>query len=119
MREEGHRLEAVVAGPASPEIGHAARFSLDPFRNGDRFAALSAGISPRQRAEICSGHGASPFFFSFKSKDEMDRIAVGYRRSDPSIFELASLKEQWGISTAMNVSRTRCSVLTMHRRAGT
>src|ERR1700722_5027392 len=112
MREEGHRLEAVVAGPASPEIGHAARFSLDPFRNGDRFAALSAGISPRQRAEICSGHGVSPLLFYFKF--ELDRVAVGCRSST-----VGFLEEQYVNSTAVNMSLTRGSVLTMHRSAGT
>jgi hypothetical protein len=78
MREEGHRLEAVVAGPALPEIAHATRPRLDPFRNGDRFAALGAGIFPRQGADFCSRHGASPFSFMYEG--ELDRTAVGYRR---------------------------------------
>jgi hypothetical protein len=44
-----------------PEIRDAARAVFNPFGGGDRLAALGAGISLRQRAEIESGHGAPPF----------------------------------------------------------
>jgi hypothetical protein len=83
MREESHRLEAIIAGPASPEIGGAARSGLNPFRSGDRLAALGAGIFPGQGTEVYSCHGASPFFFSdsFMSEEELDRIVVGCWRS--------------------------------------
>jgi hypothetical protein len=62
MRKEGHRLEAVIACRTSPEIGQAAGSGLYPFWNGDRFAALGAGIFPGQGGEVYSGHTASPFF---------------------------------------------------------
>jgi hypothetical protein len=61
--EEGHCLEPVIARPAIPEIGHAARAGFDPLGGGDRLAALSAGIFLRQIAGVNSGHGASPFCF--------------------------------------------------------
>src|ERR1700719_3195392 len=64
--ENGRRLEAVVARPAMPEEGDAARtFFFDPLRNGDRLATLGARILVGQIAEIESGHGASPLFASF------------------------------------------------------
>jgi hypothetical protein len=58
--EKRYRLELVVAGPAVPEIGRAMRAALNPLRGGDRLAALGAGISLGQIAEIYSGHGVSP-----------------------------------------------------------
>jgi hypothetical protein len=61
--EEGHRLEAIIACPALPEIGDAARAGFDPLRRGDRLAALGAGIFVRQIAGINSGHGASSLLF--------------------------------------------------------
>jgi hypothetical protein len=117
MREEGKRLEAVVAGLASPEIGHAARFGLNPFRNGDRFAALGAGISPGQGAEVDSGHGVSPFYFRlifFSSDDELDSIAVGYQGSDVRVFERA-MSQFDGKERVKDI----LEVLTMHLGAGT
>jgi hypothetical protein len=60
--EEGHCLEPVVAGQAMPEIGGAARTVLDPFGDGDRPAALGAGIFMGLTAEIDSGHGAFSLF---------------------------------------------------------
>src|SRR5664280_1537081 len=92
--EERHRLELVVAGPAVPKIRGALRTALDPFGSGDRLAALSAGISLGQTAEIESGHGAFPFCFFicfiFESlvESEWDRIAVGYEHLVPSFIVL-------------------------------
>ena len=42
-----HRLELVIAGPAMPEIGDAARTVFSPVRRGYRLAALGAGILVR------------------------------------------------------------------------
>jgi hypothetical protein len=42
-----HHLELVIAGPAMPEIGDAARTVLSPARRGYRLAALGAGILVR------------------------------------------------------------------------
>jgi hypothetical protein len=58
-----HRLEAVIACPAVPQIGYAARTVFNPLGGGDRRAALRAGILFGQTAEIQSRHGASPFAF--------------------------------------------------------
>jgi hypothetical protein len=58
---KGHRLEAVMACLAVPEVGYAARAVFNPLGSGDRLAALGAGILFGQIAEIYSGHGASPF----------------------------------------------------------
>src|SRR5207248_9457179 len=44
LREIRHRLEAVAAGRATPQIGRTARTAFNPVRRDDRFAALSAGI---------------------------------------------------------------------------
>src|SRR6266853_7035185 len=65
--EEGHRLEPVAACPALPEIRRAARAGFNPVRGADRLAALGAGIFVGQIAEVCSGHGATPFCFSWKT----------------------------------------------------
>ena len=78
--EEGHRLEPVAACPAMPEIRRAARAGFNPVRGGDRLAALGAGIFVGQIAEVCSGHGATPFCFLLL-EGELDRFAVGYRCS--------------------------------------
>jgi hypothetical protein len=73
--EVGHRLEAVVAGPAAPEIGRAARAVFNPFGGGDRLAALGAGIFVGQIAEIDSGHARLPYGLFLKC--ELDRFTVG------------------------------------------
>src|SRR5580698_6820109 len=60
--EIGHRLEAVIAHPAMPEIGDAARRGgFDPVRCGNRMSALGTGIFAGQRTEVRSRHHASPF----------------------------------------------------------
>src|SRR5665213_2332983 len=58
--EEGHRLKPVVAGKTVPEISGAVRGAFDPFRGGNRLAALGAGIAVGQIAEIQSGHDGLP-----------------------------------------------------------
>src|SRR5579871_722495 len=71
--EIGDRLEAIVAGRASPEIESAARFGFNPVRHCNQFAALGARILPRQRTDSASGHGVSlPFLFE---NVEADRTA--------------------------------------------
>src|SRR5437762_3079476 len=68
IRKKRHCFELVVAGRTTPEIGRAVRAVFNPFRSGDRLAALCAGIFRWQIAEICSGHGASlPFVFCFEA----------------------------------------------------
>src|SRR5882757_1266250 len=47
LAEERHRLEAVAAGGAAPQIGDAVRSAFEPFRRSDRLAALRARIFVR------------------------------------------------------------------------
>src|SRR5580692_5236861 len=77
LLEERHRLELVVAGKAMPEIGDTVRAVFNPFRGGDRLAALGAGIALRRLAEVHSGHRGSPFCFCVFAVGELDRMAAG------------------------------------------
>jgi hypothetical protein len=61
--KEGYRLEPIIAGVASPKIGHATRPLFDPVWRRDRLAALGARISAGQIAKIRFGHGSLPNFF--------------------------------------------------------
>lgn len=84
LPEKCDRLETVIAGAAGPEIGGAAVVLLDPVGNGDRLAALCAGILLGQRAKTETGHDASPFerFFGHKQMGQnccRDCCDIGYR----------------------------------------
>src|SRR5690348_4186581 len=57
---ESDRLEAIIAGPAVPEISGAAFAAFDPLRHRDRLAALCTGILPGQIRETGLTHGALP-----------------------------------------------------------
>src|SRR4051812_41717542 len=62
----GHRFEPVAAGLAFPQVSRAVRALLEPFRHGDRLAALRARIFTGQvfglqSARTDSDHDASPF----------------------------------------------------------
>src|SRR5882757_6098852 len=61
--EERHRLEAIVAGIAVPEISDTAGHRLGPFGYRDRSAALRARILLGQICQACFGHGALPYIF--------------------------------------------------------
>ena len=67
--KDRHRLEAIVAGVAVPEICGTAAAFLDPFGQCDRLTALRAGILLGQLlgqiSESRSGHGVLPFCFDF------------------------------------------------------
>jgi hypothetical protein len=72
-----HRLETVIARAALPEVRDTGGAGLDPFRHGDRSAALGARILTGHRdgtVDYC--HGASPFPLS---GPQLDSVAVGYR----------------------------------------
>src|ERR1700752_2591916 len=60
--EDRDRLEAVVAGPAMPEIGGSAGAGLDPLGHRDRLAAVGAGISLGQ-IRLGTSHGTLPLYF--------------------------------------------------------
>ena len=82
---KGDGLEPVVAGPAMPEIGDAARTVFNPVRRGDRLAALGARILVGQIAEISTGHGCVSHrgflvFERVKFERELDRTTVRTQR---------------------------------------
>jgi hypothetical protein len=99
ISEKRHRLEPVAACPAMPEIRRAVRTVFNPLRSGDQLAALGtgifsglAGILSGQIAELCSGHGASPFsFLSFLLErivcfsSELDRMIAGCGTPGPVV----------------------------------
>jgi hypothetical protein len=76
------RLEAVIAGTATPEVTRVGGEAFDPVWRGDRCAALSAGILSGQIAEGWSGHGAFSLLLSFwfcfvLQICDWDRLAAG------------------------------------------